>query len=284
MSLTYNSVYVDEKYAPLVDKVLGYRNPFIPEVTCTEVFQTGQAGQIFVHKPGSTAIAPSLPGADFSTANVADTLVTITFNQQFNRDRKVFGVQAANVAFDKVATELEAATTEVRDGVIATGLALARTGGTIIQSGGSNDTTAITKDNIQAYILAARKAIVDAKGKPDTLFVNTTIYALLLGLDEYAPEFNEDRLRNGIVGRIYGMNVLELNAFTGTVTPAGGSQTSLATISFMALDHTAFHVLPNLNTVRVKDAEGFVGVRCQVEMLYAFKISNALFCQVKVSG
>jgi hypothetical protein len=284
MALTFNSVYVDEKYSPIVDKVLGYKNPLIPGVTCTEVFQTGQAGQIFVHKPGSTTIAPALPGQDFSAANVADTLITITFNQQFNRDRKIYGVQSANVAFDKVATELEAAVTEVKDGVISTALAFARNGGTIIQSGGSNDTTALTKDNIQAYLLAARKAIVDAKGNPDTLFVNTTVYALLLGINEFAPEFNQERLANGIVGRIYGMNVLELNAFTGTITPAGGSETSLATISFIALDHTAFHVLPNLNTVRVKDAEGFVGVRCQVEMLYAFKVSNALFAQVKVSG
>lgn len=284
MALTYNSVHVDERYSPLALKVLGYRNPFIPEVTCTEVYQLGQAGQIFVHKPGEAAVSPAAPGQDFSTTNVADTLIPIAFNQQFNRDRKIYGVQSNNVAFDKVATELEAAVTEVRDGVIRTGLALARTGGTIIQSGGSNDTTALTKDNIKEYLLAARKAIVNAKGNPDTLFVNTDVYALLLGLNEYAPEFNEDRLRNGIVGRIYGMNVLELNAFTGVITPAGGSETSLANISFMALDHTAFHVLPNLNTIRVKDAEGFVGVRCQVEMLYAFKISNALFCQVKVSG
>jgi len=55
MSLQYNSVYVDEKYSPLVEKVLGYKNPFIPGVTCNDVHQVGQAGQIFVHKPGTSA-------------------------------------------------------------------------------------------------------------------------------------------------------------------------------------------------------------------------------------
>ena len=284
MSLQYNSVYVDEKYSPLVEKVLGYKNPFIPGVTCNDVHQVGQAGQIFVHKPGISAVAPALPGQDFTAANVADTLIPIIFNQQFNRDRKVYGVQAANVAFDKVAVELEAGVTEVKDGVISTGLAFARNGGTIIQLAGVNDTTALTTANIKTYILAARKAIVDAKGAPDTLFVNTDTYALLLQLNEYAPEFNEKRLSEGIVGRIYGLNVLELNAFTGSVTPAGGSATALGTISFIVLDHIAFHVLPNLNTTRVVDAIGFVGVHCQVEMLYAYKVSNALFAQLKVSA
>ncbi|MFA5720093.1 MAG: hypothetical protein WC939_03440, partial [Acholeplasmataceae bacterium] len=106
--------YVDDKYSSLVEPNLFAGNVFQPGATFTDKYQTGPAGQIFVHKPGVGTVTSTVPGADFNETVVGDSLITISLNKQYNRARKIYGATTASVAYDIAAAELETALQEVR--------------------------------------------------------------------------------------------------------------------------------------------------------------------------
>ena len=55
MAIKYNSLNVDEKYSGILEPNLYYNNVLVPGVTCTDKYETGPAGQIYVHKITTSA-------------------------------------------------------------------------------------------------------------------------------------------------------------------------------------------------------------------------------------
>ena len=62
MSVMYNAQNVDEKYAAILEPNLYYGSIFVPGVTCTDKYQIGPAGGIFVHKLSTSAVEVGKPG------------------------------------------------------------------------------------------------------------------------------------------------------------------------------------------------------------------------------
>ena len=88
MSIKYGSLNVDERYSGILEPNLYYNPVLVPGVTCTDKYQIGPAGQIYVHKLTTSAVESGTPGRDFSDTAVSDTLIPIQLNNNFQRSYK----------------------------------------------------------------------------------------------------------------------------------------------------------------------------------------------------
>ena len=114
MPIQYGSLYVDEQYKATVLPNLFYKTWLVPGVTYQDVMVDG-AGGCYWHKLTSTAASVGTPGRDFTDTAAADTLVQAVFNNNIHASKKIYGVQAAAVAFPIAEEHLALATREVAE-------------------------------------------------------------------------------------------------------------------------------------------------------------------------
>lgn len=284
MAIKYGNLHVDEKYKPVVLPNLFYRTWMVPGVTFQDV-SSDSNGAWFWHKLTSTGPAePGVPGRDFSDEAAGDTLVQATFNNNFQKSKKIYGVQAAAVAMPVANEHLALAINEVAEGKNLTGLACLITEGTA-----SSTTTAITKSNFDDQVLEERKAIVEAKGTADTVLCSPAFFAAMLGFAgaKYTPSTNEKLIAaaaGGQVGSYLGMNWIEVNGFahksdikyydySGTLKTVTAA--NLALVDFIMYDHNALGAGDNFTMTRLIDSERFAGTLAQTEDNVAFKVLEA---------
>ncbi len=276
MAVIYNTQYVDEKYSAIIEPNLYYDSVLIPGVTFDERYEE-QAGGIFIHKLGTAGfIAPTTPGSDFSNVQVADTLIQAVFNNNFKRSRKVYGVTASAVAYNKAEAELAEALNEVKTGWMMSGLcALAA------ESTNDGDTTALATNNIEAKYLGIREKLRLAKAQPDFCLVRPAVFSIMLQVagDNFRDASNERIIGQGQVGKWFGVNVMEANGFSETSVKyynyAGALiDYDLSHIDLIMGDHRAFSVLNNFETFRIIDSELFAGSLAQVEFNTAYRVTN----------
>ena len=276
--------YVDDKYSPLVEPNLFAGNVFQPDLSFTDKYQIGPAGQIMVHKPGTGTITATTPGADFSETVVQDSVITISLNKQFNRARKIYGATVASVAYGIVAAELETAVQEVKDAWnIEAAKALVSADGIRVLP---NITLETTYSDIYDSIVDARQALRTLKAHPDTIIVSPTVYGKLLKSDEFqrAVDIDNSVVRDAYVGRIAGLNVFEyenLASAAGNLTNINGSNDSLTwdatndALEYIVYDHDALSIVTSVNVVGVWDGmPRYNGVVAEVEMVSGFKLTN----------
>ena len=284
--------YVDDKFSPLVEPNLFANNVFQPGITFTDKYQTGPAGQIFVHKPGIATITATTPGADFTETVVADSLITISLNKQFNRARKIYGATVASVAYSMAAAELEAAIQEVRAAwnleavsaiVDADGIRVA-----------SNVTTVCAANSVYDEIVDARQALRTLKANPDTVIVSPTTYGYLLKADEFqrAVQLDNQVVRDAYVGRIAGLNVYEyesLSSAAGNLTNINGTTADIEwdatndALEFIVYDHDALSIVTSVNVVGIWDGmPRFNGIDAEVEIVSGFKLTNTSRAILKI--
>lgn len=276
----------DDKYSHLVIPNLFARNVFQPEVTFTARYQTGPAGQIMVHKPGIGTVTATAPGQDFSTSIVQDTLVPIALDKQWNRDRKLLGVTAQAVAYDAAAIELELASREVGAGIqLETAKTLVKTTGIKVSDNIQTETTSAT---IYDQIVDDRAKLRALNVLPDVLITGPKGYAKLLKAPEFqrAVQRADEAVYDGYVGSIAGLKVFEYETFDTLATNGdkigGVTWASGDALEYVIYDHEALSVILPHHVARVKDAEGFVGVRNQVEVLGGIKVTNTDCVLVKL--
>lgn len=271
--------YTDDKYSPLVEPNLFANNIFQPGVTFTDKYQIGPAGQIFVHKPGTGTITPTVPGADFSDSVVQDSLITIQLNKQFNRSRKMYGATMASVAYPMAASEMETALQEVKQ---AWNLQAVKSliGETSIKVS-DNITTLATASTIYDQIVADRQKLVEAKANPDTIIVSPSVYSLLLKSDEFqrTGTIGDNAVADGRVGRIAGLNVIEYQSLDDAAVDAAtiGDITWAAAdeLEYIIYDSDAFSIVTSVEAIRlVEEPTRFVGTLAQVQIVSGFKLTN----------
>lgn len=95
MSVKYNNQFVDEKYSSILEPNLYYGSVFVPGVTFTDKYQIGPAGGIYVHKLSTTSCEVGKPGRDFTNEETSDELIQILLNNNYQKSKKIYGVQAA---------------------------------------------------------------------------------------------------------------------------------------------------------------------------------------------
>lgn len=284
MAVLYKSLNVDEKYASAIEPNL-YADPiFIPGVTFTDKYEEGPAGQIMVHKlQKGNAVVPGTPGRDFTDEDVADDLIAIQLNNNFQKSTKIYGVQENAVAFNVGEEKLQQSLEMVREGRQYSGLACLVNEGTVME-----DTTATTSETAVANLIAMRKAVKDNHGTVDVALVNTSVYAFLLenlGLKENS----DPAIVSAELIKRFGMNIIECNSFDEAEAKyynyAGTLQTvDLTKVEMVVYWHEAFSIIDNFEMYRLKDSENFAGVKAQVEENVGFRVSTAEQVLVKKSA
>lgn len=276
--------YVDDKYSSLVEPNLFAGNVFQPGATFTDKYQTGPAGQIFVHKPGVGTVSSTVPGADFNETVVGDSLITISLNKQYNRARKIYGATTASVAYDIAAAELETALQEVRTAWnIDAASAIVDADGIRVLT---NITTLTAANDIYDSIVDARQALRELKANPDTLIVSPATYSKLLKAPEFQRSVQPDTavIRDAYVGRVAGLNVYEyenLSSAAGNLTNINGTTADITwdadndALEYIMYDHDALSIVTSVNVVGIWDGmPRYNGVVAEVEIVSGFKLTN----------
>lgn len=276
--------YVDDKYSSLVEPNLFAGNVFQPGATFTDKYQTGPAGQIFVHKPGVGTVSSTVPGADFNETVVGDSLITISLNKQYNRARKIYGATTASVAYDIAAAELETALQEVRTAWnIDAASAIVDADGIRVLT---NITTLTAANDIYDSIVDARQALRELKANPDTLIVSPATYSKLLKAPEFQRSVQPDTavIRDAYVGRVAGLNVYEyenLSSAAGNLTNINGTTADITwdadndALEYIVYDHDALSIVTSVNVVGIWDGmPRYNGVVAEVEIVSGFKLTN----------
>lgn len=277
MPVMYNNQNVDEKYSSILEPNLYYGSIFVPGVTCTDKYQTGPAGGIYVHKLKTTACEVGKPGRDFSDEETQDELIQILLNNNFQKSKKIYGVQAAAVGIDLANENLSIAIKETNEGRQQTALACL-----VQESSVSSNTSALSLDNIKKEIIAARTEFVKKKGTADIVMCSPETYGLILegAGKEFAPTTNDRVYATGNVGNWLGFTFVEAVGLSATNAKYYDSTGTLKTVSFAGVDfimynHAALSIISNFETVRLRDSENFVGTKAQVELNVGYKLTNS---------
>ena len=284
MVVIYNTQNVDEKYLSIIEPNLYYKSVLIPGLTFTDKYET-QAGGIYVHRIGggkTTGVVPGTPGRDFSDEVVADSLIQIVFNNNFQKSRKIYGVTAQNVAYNKVEAELAEAVKQVSQGWQTSGVACMVQEGTDMA-----DTTAITKENIKDKFIAMRKKVIDNAGNVNFAIVSTAVFEAYLQYTgtEYTPSMNEAVLGGRNVDFL-GLTMIEANILNQSIAKYYDYTGSLKTVDLTKVDvimgyYEGFSALNNFEMLRAIDSERFSGMLAQVETNAGYRVTNPDLIAVK---
>lgn len=283
-NIKYGEQYVDDKFSATIEPNLFTDTVLIPGVTYTDKYQEGNAGQIMVHKlDGGNAVKPGVPGRDFSDEAAKDELITIAINNNFQKSRKIYGVQANAVAFNAGEEYLADALNATKEGRQYSAIACLANEGTKL-----NDTTQITSANLVSYITSLRKQIKDNHGKANFILASTAVYQIalqVLGLQSYA----DPAVVSGEMLKRFGLNIIECNSFdddsaqyydyTGTLKTV-----DLTNVEMICGYNEAFSVIDNFEMYRLVDSENFAGTKAQVEYNTGFRVNSPSQIIVKTKG
>ena len=225
-----------------------------------------------------------VPMEENSDTAVADTLIPIQLNNNFQRSYKLYGVQAAAVDFALGEEALSTATQECREGWMQSGL------GCLVQEGTAAAlTTAIT--DVKDDIVKTRAEIVKAKGRANVVMCSPDFYAqvLLAAGKEFTPTRNDRIADEGNVGVWLGMTFVEANGLTGSIKYYDSTGTlktvDCSKVQYIMYYHETLSVITNFEAARIVDSENFIGSKAQVEMNTGYKVTNAVLTRVrKVAG
>lgn len=270
----YGEQNVDTKYQAGIEPNLYSDTVLMPGITYTEKYQLGPAGQIMVHKLDSgNEVEPGTPGRDFEDEKAKDDLIPIVFNNNFQKSRKIYGVQSSAVSFAMGEEYLSDALNITKQGRQYSGLACMANEGTSFK-----DTTAVTEDNAINILTALRKEIKDNKGKANFAMVSTNIYSILLNKLGLA-QVMDPAVQSGELMRRFGLSILECNSFDKAKAKYYDSTNALKTVDLTGIDfivgyNEATSILDNFETYRLIESENFSGTKAQVEYNTAFKVNS----------
>lgn len=281
MAIKYNSQNVDETYSDKLEANLYFGGVLVPGVTCSDDFVEGPAGGIYVHKLSTSSAEPGKPGRDFTDEETSDDLIQIVLNNNFQKSKKIYNVQAAAVSAGLKDAQLAAAQAEVREGWCLSGL------GCLIQEGkAATDTATVTADNCVSLVIDARTEIVKEKGTANVVMCSPEFYAAVLKAagKDFTPSTNDRIKTSGQVGYYLGMTWVEANGlggtikyydYTGTLKTVDTSKTD-----FVIYNYETLSVVSNIDMARLIDSEMFNGCKAQVEQNTGYRVRNKVLTRV----
>lgn len=295
MSIVYGNLHVDEKYKSIILPNLFFKTFLIPGVTYQDIMSENN-GAWYWHKLTSTgAAAPGVPGRDFSDEAAGDDLVQCVFNNNYQKSKKIYGVQAAAVQMPVAEEHLALAVNEVAEGKNLSALACLYTEGTATAA-----TAAIESGKAVDDVIDTRQEIVSAKGTADVVLCSPAFFASVLkeAGAKFLPVTNEKVIAaagGGQIGSYLGMLWIECNGLASTSdvayynyagTKVTVTDDNLALVDYIMYDHNAFGVGDNFNMARLRDSENFAGTKAQTEDNVGFRVLDGACVRVRkhVSG
>ena len=267
-----------------------------------------RGGQIYARRLGKTAgakkDATAAGGLDLQEATeTADSLVLIQKKDALSRNEKCYELvetlRATGRSVDKVAEVIEEfkelcqitwmgylLATPALENAVGLG------GATRIANTNANTTLAdLIKD-----ILGAREQIRVNGGTADVLIVSPQMETLFLANaytsgNAFLPETNEEVLKTGKIGRLFGLNVYSSNLIGGgtpTVLPVAGNAPAntgdAAKCEFIIYDHDAFAIAMDIEGLRLTNAIDFIGSYAQIQAVCGGGVTNPALAMCKITA
>ena len=268
----YGNQYVDEQYSSAIEPNLYTDEVFIPGVTFSTDIVEGPAGGYYAHKlSDGNDVEPGTPGRDFSDEEAKDELIQVSYNNNFQKSRKIYGVQAAAVAFNAGEEYLANSLNVTKQGRRYSALACLVNEGTVLE-----DTEEITEENVVEKITGMRKSVKDAHGQANFLLTNTSVYAIclrVLGL----KTTDDPAVVSAQLMKRFGLSIIECNSFDKAEVKYYDYSGALKTVDLTKVDmicgyHEAFKLDDNFAVYRLIDSENFAGSKAQVEYNTAMRV------------
>lgn len=304
-SFKFNSIEtVDTVFSKVLVNNLFKDNTFKPGVTFTDKYNE-RGGQIYARRLGKTAAtvktATSSGGLDLTHTETADSLILIQKNDAISRSEKCYELvetlRASGRSVDKVAEVIA----EFQEGLQIQWMSyllaapVAASGVGVGGATRSANTTADTALNtLISSILADRQQIRVNGGNADVLIISPAMESLFLANaytsgNAFIPETNEEILKTGKIGRLYGMNVFTSNLIgdgTPSTIPVAGNAPAntgdAANCEYIIYDHDAFAIAADILGLRMVNAIDFIGSYAQVEAVCGGGITNPALAIAKV--
>lgn len=284
--MEYGGYYVDEKYSALVEPNLYYDAIFQPGMTYTDKHQgDANSGLVKIYKLNGDGVQdPKLPASDLDHTKADNALIDLRLNNTQNKSKKIYQVQANAVPYSMAEEHLAQATIDCKEGWQASGLACLATEGITLE-----DITALSRSNIKKGILEARKAVRKGKAVANVVLASVDTYTTMLEAagDQYTPVINDAVMQSGQIGRWMGMlwvecNMLDLLEAAKYYDHAGKLNTvDLREIEYIMYDYSALSIVDNLEAIRLKDSENFIGTLAQVEINSGYRVTTSEKVAVK---
>ena len=159
----------------------------------------------------------------------------------------------------------------------------------------SANTTADTAlSTLISSILTDRKQIRVNGGNADVLIISPDMEALFLqnaytAGNAFIPETNESLIKDGKIGRLYGMNVFTSNLIgsgTPSTLPVAGNAPAntgdALNCEYIIYDHEAFAIACDFEGLRMVNAIDFIGSYAQIQAVCGGGITNPALAIAKV--
>lgn len=264
-----------------------------------------KGGQIYARRLGKTSAtkkdATSSGGLDLTHTETADSLVLIQKKDAISKSEKCYDfvetLRASGKSVDKVAEVIE----EFKEGcqvtwmgyLLATPVSASGVGlGGATRS--ANTTADTTLDTLTASILKDREQIRVNGGVADVLIVSPQMETLFLANvlksgNAFIPETNEEWLKNGRIGRLYGLQVYTSNLIGGgtpTSVPVAGNAPAntgdAANCEYIIYDHDTFAIACDILGLRLVNAIDFFGSYAQIEAVCGGGVVNPALAIAKI--
>lgn len=244
----------------------------IPGVTFSEDIVEGPAGGYYAHKlDDGNEVEPGTPGRDFNDEAAKDELLQVSYNNNFQKSRKIYGVQAAAVKFDAGEAYLANSLNVTRQGRRYSALACMVNEGTV-----SFDTSETTESNVVDKIVEMRKDVKDNHGQANFLLASTAVYAA--ALKALGLKSTEDpAIVSAQLIKRFGLNIIECNSFDKENVKYYDYSGTLKTVDLTDVEmicgyYEAFKLEDNFAVYRLIDSENFAGSKAQVEYNTAMRV------------
>ena len=295
---------VDTVFSKILVKNLFKDETFKPGVTFTDKYNE-RGGQIYARRLGKQAAtvknALAASGLDLTHTETADSLVLIPKRDAISRSEKCYKfveeLRATGESVDKVAEVVEEfkegcqvlwMSYLLKDTVTANGVEV---GGA---TRSSSTTASSTLAGLIADILADREQIRVNGGVADTLIISPAMESLFLANaytsgNAFIPETNESLVKEGKIGRLYGMNVYVSNLIgdgTPSVLPVAGNAPAntgdAANCEYIIYDHETFAIACDIEGIDLVNAIDFFGSYARIQAVCGGGVVNPALAYAKV--
>lgn len=284
---------VDTIFSKILVANLFKDETFVAGKTYTDKYNE-MGGQIYARKLGKTAAtvkdATATGGLDLVHTQTEDALVLIQKKDAISRSEKCYDIvenlRASGKSVDKVTQVIEEFKEACQIQYMSYLLAEPATEGAVGVGGATRSakTTASTDlKTLLADILADREQIRVAGGMADTLIISPEAETLFLANaytngNAFIPETNEEIIKSGKIGRLYGMNVYSSNLI------GSGNNGTAGNTEYIIYDHDTFAIAGDILGLRMVNAIDFIGSYAQIEGVVGGGVVNPELAIAKVTA
>lgn len=306
-SFRFNAVEtVDTVFSKILVSNLFKDNTFKAGVTFTDKYNE-RGGQIYARRVGKSTVAEQNAlqsgGLDLGEGTeTADSLILIQKADELHVNEKCYdmveNLRASGKSVDKVADVVASFKEKMQMKMMGYLLKDPVTSGGVLLGGAIRSVTTTASETLAdliANILRDREQIRVNGGEADVLIISPQMESLFLANaytsgNAFIPETNESLIRDGKIGRLYGMNVFSSNLLGGgtpTALPVAGNAVSnvgltASACEYVIYDHDTFAVAMDILGLRLENAHTFFGSYAQIQGVMGGGVVNPALAIAKI--